>query len=276
MDGQLKPWRDAKIHVINQGLHYAGCVFDGARAYNGKIFKLSDHSARLRKSAELIGFEVPYSTAQLDDAANSVIKANNLSDAYVRHFAWRGSKMMGINAKGNFIHTAVAAWYWPSYFSDEIKTRGLRLKTAKWKRPSPETAPSASKASGLYMICTMSKHDAEESGFEDAMMLDYRGYVAEATAANMFFIFDGEIHTPTPDCFLDGITRRTVMKLAADMGNKVVERHIHPDEIHKASECFLTGTAAEITPVGQIDNIHYQVGNTTHSLMDAFSKLVRS
>lgn len=274
MDGKLVPWRDAKIHIINQGLHYAGSVFEGCRAYNGKIFKLREHCIRLKRSAELIGFEIPYTLEQLEEACNKSVSENGFKNAYVRPFAWRGSKVMGISAKGNTIHTAVASWEWPSYFSAEIRERGLKLGLAKWKRPSPETAPSESKAAGLYMICTLSKHQAEAEGYDDALMLDYRGYIAEMTAANLFFVFGKEVHTPTPDCFLNGITRLTVIDMLRERGYSVIERHIKLDEVQKADEVFATGTAAEVTPIGQIVDWKYTVGPITKMLMDDYSDLV--
>lgn len=274
-DGKFIEWKQAKVHVINQGLHYAGCVFEGSRAYNGKVFKNAQHCERLKKSAELIGFEIPYTADELVKACDDVVAKNNFKDAYLRPFAFRGSKIMGISGKGNAIHTVVAAWEWPNYFSDEIKERGIKLAWAKWKRPSPETAPSASKAAGLYMICTLSKMEAEREGADDALMLDYRGYVAEATAANIFFLFGDELHTPTPDCFLNGITRLTAIEMAKAKGIKVVERHIKPEEIEKASEIFVTGTAAEITPIGQIGDIKFKVGPVTKSFMEEYSNLVR-
>jgi branched-chain amino acid aminotransferase len=249
-------------------------VFEGERAYGGKIFKCREHSERLHKSAELLNFEIPYSVEALDKAKNAIIKKQGITNGYIRPVAWRGSEMMAISAQQTKIHVAIAAWEWPSYFGNEAKEKGLKLQIAKWKRPAPDTAPTASKAAGLYMICTMSKHAAEKEGFHDALMLDYRGYVAEATGANLFFVFNGELHTPTPDCFLDGITRRTVMDLARKAGIKVVERHIKPEEINSASEMFLTGTAAEVTPIGQVNDHKFTVGPITKQLMAAYSALV--
>ncbi len=274
MDGKLVEWKDAKVHFLNQGLHYGGCVFEGERAYGGKIFKLREHSARLIRSAELIGIKSPYTLEEIEQATLDAVKANNLTDAYIRPAMWRGSKVMGIAPQGNQIHFAVAAWYWPSYFSDEIRERGIKLAWSKWKRPSPETAPSESKAAGLYMICSMSKMEADAAGFEDALMLDYRGYVAEATGANIFFIYGDEIHTPKPDCFLNGITRLTVIDIAKSHGINVVERHIKPEEIASANEVFITGTAAEITPVGVIGENKYKVGDITRKLMAEYQKAV--
>ncbi len=274
-DGGFVPWRDAKLHVLSHGLHYASSVFEGVRAYGGNIFRLTEHSARLKKSAELIGFEIPYSVDEIDRICMETVEKNGLGDAYIRPVAWRGSEMMAISAQKNTIHLAVAAWEWPSYFAKELREQGLKLQTSKWKRPSPETEPVHSKAAGLYMICTMSKHSAEAAGFHDALMHDWRGYVAECTGANIFFVMGGELHTPTPDCFLDGITRRTVMDLARNAGLKVVERHIKPEEIADADEIFITGTAAEVTPIGQIDDMKFTVGDVTKKLETAYMQLVR-
>ena len=274
MDGRVVPWRDAKVHVLTHGLHYGSCVFEGERAYGGKIFKCTEHSERLHKSAALLGFEIPYSVEALDAAKKEILAKQNITNGYLRPVAWRGSEMMAISAQKTTIHVAIAAWEWPSYFSKEAKEKGLKLQTAKWARPAPNTAPTASKAAGLYMICTMSKHEAERNGFDDALMLDYRGLVAEATGANLFFIFNGELHTPTPDCFLNGITRLTVMQLAREAGITVVERHIKPEELKDAQETFLTGTAAEITPIGRIDELEFTVGPVTKQLMQAYSELV--
>lgn len=274
-DGQMVPWREAKVHVLTHGLHYGSCVFEGERAYNGRIFKCREHSERLHKSAQLIGFEVPYSVEELDKAKYAVLEKMNITNGYLRPVAWRGSEMMAISAQATKIHVAIAAWEWPSYFSKEAREKGLSLQIAKWARPDPNTAPTASKAAGLYMICTMSKHAAEKDGFNDALMLDYRGYIAEATGANLFFVFNGELHTPTPDCFLNGITRLTVMDLARKAGIKVVERHIKPEEIKNASEMFLTGTAAEITPVGRVNDHVIPVGDITRKLIGLYSDLVQ-
>ncbi len=275
MNGALRPWKEAQTHVLTHGLHYGSSVFEGERAYGGKIFKSAEHNARFHRSAELIGFTIPYSAEALEAAKYEVLGANNIVDGYLRPVAWRGSEMMAISAQKNTIHVAIAAWSWPSMFKPELKEKGIRLQLARYKRPSPETAPSASKAAGLYMICTVSKHEAEAAGFQDALMLDYRGYLAEATGANLFLVMNGELHTPTPDCFLDGITRRTIMDLARGLGIKVVERHLQPEELANAQEVFLTGTAAEITPVGEItmsaDLTHrFTPGKITHALMDAY------
>jgi branched-chain amino acid aminotransferase len=274
IDGKLVPWRDAKVHVLTHGLHYGSCVFEGVRAYNGTIFKLREHTERLHKSAELLGFTIPYDIETLEKAQYEVIEKQGIKNGYLRPVAWRGSEMMAISAQATKIHVAIAAWEWPSYFGGEAKEKGLKLQVSKWARPAPNTAPTASKAAGLYMICTISKHDAEAAGFHDAMMLDYRGYIAEATGANMFFIFNGELHTPTPDCFLDGITRRTVMDLARQRGIKVVERHIKPEELANVAETFLVGTAAEVTPIGQIGDRTFAVGPITKQLMADYTQLV--
>jgi branched-chain amino acid aminotransferase len=247
-DGVLVPWRDAKLHVLSHGLHYASAVFEGERAYSGNIFRLRDHSDRLINSARLLGFQIPWTAEQIDAACIETLAANNLTEAYVRPIAWRGTEQLAVSAQQTTIHLVIAVWEWPSYFGND-RMKGIRLGHAPWKRPSPETAPTASKAAGLYMIGTMSKHAAEDQGFDDALMLDYRGYVSEATGANIFFVMDGELHTPTPDCFLNGITRRSVMSLATRHQMKIVERHIMPEEMTRATEVFLAGTAAEVTPV---------------------------
>ncbi len=275
-DGKLVPWREAKIHVLTHGLHYASGVFEGERVYGGRIFKSREHSERLRQSAKLLDFEIPWSTDEIEAAKRETVKANNIADGYVRPIAWRGSEMMGVSAQHNKIHLAIATWLWPSYFSPELREKGIKLKFAKWRRPAPETAPVASKAVGLYMICTMSKHDAEREGFQDALMLDWRGQIAEATGANIVFVMDGELHTPKPDCFLDGITRRTVIGLARERQIKVVERAIMPEEMSRASECFLSGTAAEITPVGQIGDYRFTPAAITKQLLADFEKATRA
>ncbi|CAA7616689.1 branched-chain amino acid aminotransferase [Magnetospirillum sp. UT-4] len=275
-DGALIPWRDAKVHVLTHGLHYGSCVFEGERVYGGKVFKLAEHSERLVKSGELLGMKVPFTAAEIDAATNDTVKANGIVDGYVRPVAWRGSEMMGVAAQANRIHLAVAVWSWPSYWSPEARMRGIRLNISEWRRPHPQTAPTASKAAGLYMICTMSKHKAEGEGFEDSLMLDWRGQVAEATGANVFFVMDGELHTPTPDCFLNGITRQTVIALAKARGIKVVERAIMPDELAKATECFLTGTAAEVTPVREIGPHTFTPGEISRALIADYEALVRA
>lgn len=275
-NGVMTPWRETKVHVLNHGLHYASCVFEGERVYNGKVFKLTEHSARLVRSAELLGFTLPLSVEELDRITNEVVKKNNVVNGYVRPVAWRGSEMMAISAQKNKIHVAIASWSWPSYFSKEARERGLKLNVSAWARPAPNMAPTASKAAGLYMICTISKHAAETAGFDDSLMLDYRGYIAEATGANIFLVMNGELHTPTPDCFLNGITRQTVMELATQAGIKVVERHIKPEELKNTQEVFLCGTAAEVTPVGSIGDQAFTVGPVTRKLMDAYHTLVNS
>jgi branched-chain amino acid aminotransferase len=259
-DGRLVPWRDARLHVLSHGLHYASCVFEGERVYDGAVFRLDDHNERLVNSARILGFEVPASMDDLTKATNEVIASNNIVDGYVRPIAWRGAEQMGVSAQATKIHLALAAWEWPAYFSPEARAKGIRMKWAPWARPAPHTAPTQAKASGLYMICTMSKHDAEADGCDDALMLDWRGRLAEGTGANLFLVINGELHTPTPDCFLNGITRQTVIGLAKKRGLKVVERAIMPEELKAADEMFLTGSAAEVTPVGEIigERGHYR------------------
>jgi branched-chain amino acid aminotransferase len=272
----LIEWRDAQVHVLTHALHYASSVFEGERAYNGKIFKSVAHSERLRRSAELIDFEVPYSVQEIEDAKTAVLEANGLTDAYVRVLAWRGSgEDMGVASARNPVRMAVAAWEWGAYYGD-AKMNGAKLAISKWKRPSPETIPSAAKAAGLYMICTMSKHDAEAKGCSDAMMLDYRGYVAEATGANIFFVKDGEVHTPKADCFLNGLTRQTVIAMLKEKGITVHERHIEPAELEGFEQCWLTGTAAEVTPVGQIGDYRFEVGALTRDVATSYEALVRA
>jgi len=274
-DGEFVPWRDAKVHVLTHALHYASCVFEGERAYAGRIFELTRHSERLRAGAAIMGFTIPYSAADIDEACKQTCKKNGIEDGYVRPVAWRGSEMMGVAAQKNRIHLAIAAWPWPSYFSPEAREKGLRVTMAQWRRPSPETAPVRTKAAGLYMICTLSKHAAEAKGFGDALMLDWRGRLAEATGANLFLVLpDGKLHTPLPDCFLDGITRQTVIGLARKRGIDVIERAIMPDELAKATEVFLTGTAAEVTPIGQIDDLRFKVGKITRMLRDDYEAAV--
>lgn len=275
LDGQFVAWREAKVHVLTHGLHYASAVFEGARMYGGEIYELTAHTERLFKSAQILDFEIPFTVAQIDEACKQACVRNNLTDCYLRPIAWRGSEMIGVSAQDTKIHVAVAVWDWPSYFAPEEKARGIRVTWAKYRRPDPATAPIHAKAAGLYMICTVSKHAAEKDGFADAMMLDYRGYIAEATGANVFFIKDGVIHTPTPDCFLDGITRNSVIKLAKSKGFEVVERHIQPEELAGFSECFITGTAAEVTPVSEVGQFHFTPGNISLSLMDDYARLVR-
>ena len=275
LDGQFTPWREAKVHVLTHGLHYASAVFEGERMYNGEIWELTAHTERLFKSAEILDFEIPFTVAQIDEACKDTCAKNGLSNAYLRPIAWRGSEMIGVSAQNTTIHVAIACWDWPSYFSPEERKKGIRLTWAKYKRPSPETEPVHSKAAGLYMICTISKHLAEKAGFSDAMMLDWRGYVAESTGSNVFFVADGVIHTPTPDCFLNGITRQSVIRLARSKGFEVIERHIRPEELAGFSECFVTGTAAEVTPVAEVGEYKFRPGNISLSLMDDFAKMVR-
>ena len=274
MNGDMQPWADTKVHVLTHGLHYGSCVFEGERAYDGTIFKLREHTERLFYSANELGFDLPYSVEEIDGACIETLEANGLTDGYIRPVAWRGSEMMGVSAQQNRINVAIAAWEWPSYFDPEERLKGIRLDIAKYRRPSPETAPCQAKAAGLYMICTLSKHEAESKGYADAMMLDYRGQVAEATGANMFFVQDAVILTPTPDCFLDGITRRTVIELARARGHDIVERAIMPDELADFSECFITGTAAEVTPVSEIGPYKFIPSDISKNLMDDYTALV--
>jgi branched-chain amino acid aminotransferase len=274
VDGAMVAWRDAKVHVLTHGLHYASAVFEGERAYSGNIFKLDAHTERLIQSGKLLGFEIPYSAAQIDEACNAVLTANNLTDAYVRPIAWRGSEQLAVSAQLTKIHLAIACWPWPNLFGAD-RMKGVRLGMAQWRRPHPQTAPTASKAAGLYMIGTLSKHQAEAEGFDDALMLTWDGYIGEATGANIFFVIDGRLHTPTPDCFLDGITRRTVIALAKARDVEVVERHIKPEEIAAATESFLAGTAAEVTPVRQIGTQSFTPGKITETLLADYEALVR-
>jgi branched-chain amino acid aminotransferase len=274
LNGQLVPWGDASVHVLTHGLHYASAVFEGMRAYDGSIFKLTEHNQRLHESAKILDFEIPFSVAELDKAAREVLRANKLTDAYVRPIAWRGSEQMGVAAQLTKTNVAIAAWDWGSYFDPAARAKGLRLTFAHYRRPDPRTAPTKSKATGLYMICTIEKHKAERAGYQDALMLDWRGQIAESTGANIFFVKDGVLHTPLPDCFLDGITRRTVIGLAKQRGLKVIERAIMPDELGEFSECFITGTAAEVTPVSEIAQYKFAIGDITRNLMDDFTAMV--
>ena len=274
MDGAMVPWREATLHVLTHGLHYASGVFEGERSYAGNIFKLREHTERLVKSAGILGFKIPYSMDEIDAACREVLAANGLTDGYVRPIAWRGTEQLAVSAQLTTIHLAIAAWAWPNLFGAD-RMKGVRLGMAPWKRPHPETAPTASKAAGLYMIGTLSKHAAEAAGFDDALMLDWRGHVSEATGANIFLVLDGELHTPTPDCFLDGITRRTVMSIARRHQMKVVERHIAESELKQASEVFLAGTAAEVTPVREIAGQSYMPGRVTETLLRDYEALVR-
>jgi len=274
-DGRMIDWRDAKLHVLSHGLHYASSVFEGERVYSGRIFKSRAHTERLHKSAGILGFEIPYSVDEIEAAKLALVEKMGIVDGYVRPIAWRGSNMMGVSAQQAGVHLAIAIWEWPSYFDAEAKKKGIQLGISKWRRPSPQSAPTDSKAAGLYMICTLSKHEAEAEGLHDALMLDYRGQIAEATGANIFFVMDdGKIHTPTPDCFLDGITRRTVIGLAKKRGYEIVERAIMPEEMAKASECFLTGTAAEVTPVGKIGEYSFTPGEISAKLDADYVALV--
>jgi len=275
MNGKVIPWRDAKLHVLTHGLHYGSCVFEGERAYGGTIFKSTRHSERFRKSAQLLDFEIPYTVAELDAAKAEVLKLNGGGDQYIRPVAWRGSEMMAVSAQHNKIHTAIATWVWPSMFDPATKMRGIKLDIADYRRPDPACAPTASKAAGLYMICTISKMRAENKGYADALMYDWQGRVAECTGANVFFIKDGALHTPIADCFLDGLTRQTVIEIAKKQGMAVVERRIMPDELPSFTECFIVGTAAEVTPVSQIGPHNYQPGRHCEVLMTAYSAAVK-
>ncbi|HEX2216300.1 MAG TPA: branched-chain amino acid aminotransferase [Xanthobacteraceae bacterium] len=274
-DGKLVAWPEAQLHVLSHGLHYASSVFEGERAYGGEIFKCTEHSERLKRSAEVLDFTIPYSIAEIDAAKRLVLEKNGMKDAYVRPVAWRGSEMMGVSAQENTIHLAIATWEWPSYFDPAERLKGIRLDLADYRRPDPRTAPCLAKAAGLYMICTISKHKAERKGYADAMMLDWEGRVAECTGANIFFVRDGKLHTPTPDCFLDGITRRTVVDLAKRRGFEVIERRIMPEELSDFSECFITGTAAEVTPVSEIAQWQFNPGGITKQLMDDYTAEVQ-
>ena len=275
LDGEMVNWRDANVHILTHAMHYASSVFEGERAYNGKIFKSRQHSERLRRSAEMIDFQIPWTVDEIEAAKIDVLAKSGLSDAYVRAIAWRGAgEDMGVASARNPVRLAIAAWEWGAYYGD-AKMKGAKLDISKWKRPSPETIPSHAKAAGLYMICTMSKHAAEAKGCSDAMMFDYRGYVAEATGANIFFVKDGEVHTPDPDCFLNGITRQTVVGMLKEKGITVHERHIMPEELEGFEQCWLTGTAAEVTPVGQIGDFNFEVGALTRDIAESYEKLVR-
>ena len=274
LDGELVPWRDCKQHLLTHALHYASSVFEGERAYGGKVFKMTEHHERLRTSAEIMDMKLPYSVAEINAATLQVMAANKIKDGYVRPIAWRGSEMMGVSAQNTRIHLAVAAWEWPTYFTPEARLEGIRMDFAPYRRPAPETAPVHAKAAGLYMICTLSKHQVEARGYNDALMLDYRGRIAEATGANVFLVQDGVLHTPTPDCFLDGITRRTVIDLAKERGYRIVERAIMPEELAHTQEFFLTGTAVEVTPVREIGPYRFQVGEITRELLTAYDDLV--
>lgn len=275
-NGRIVEWNDAKIHVLNHGLHYGSCVFEGERVYEGKVFKLREHSERLIKSADLLGFKVPYTAKELDEATNEVVGLQKIINGYVRPVAWRGSEQMAILTDLTKTNVAIAAWTWPAYYSEEAKLKGARLTMAEWRRPAPDTAPTQSKAAGLYMISTMSKNKAVGAGYAEALMLDWRGYLAETTSSNFFLVINGEVHTPIADCFLDGITRRTVIDLAKKAGFKLIERRILPEEMADAQEAFMTGTAAEITPVASVDKYQFSIGPVTKRLMSDYEKLVRA
>jgi branched-chain amino acid aminotransferase len=275
LDGELVDWREAKLHVLSHALHYASAVFEGERCYNGRIFKATEHHERLHKSAETMGFEIPFSVEEIDRASEVVLEKNGIVDGYVRPIAWRGSEMMGVSAQNSKIHLAIAAWQWPAYFSPEARMQGIRMAFGRYRRPDPRTAPVHAKAAGLYMICTLSKHEAERQGYNDALMLDWRGQIAEATGANVFLVQDGKLHTPTPDCFLDGITRRTVIGLARSRGYEVIERAIMPEELAKTDEVFICGTAVEVTPVREIGEYSFTPGPITKDLLNAYDDLVQ-
>ncbi len=274
-DGKLVPWRDANVHILTHGLHYASCVFEGERAYSGEVFRSTAHSERLKNSARILDFEIPYSVAEIDAAKKLVLDSNKLTDAYLRPIAWRGSEMMGVSAPSNTIHLAIACWTWPSYFDPAERLKGIRVALAEYRRPDPRTIPALAKASGLYMICTISKHRAERQGYADAMMLDWEGRVAECTGANIFFVKNGQLHTPIADCFLAGITRATVIDLAKRRGIDVIERRIMPEELSGFSECFLTGSAAEVTPVAEIAHWRFTPGALTAQLMQDYAAEVQ-
>ena len=275
-NGQPVNWSDVKIHVLSHGLHYASCVFEGERVYDGEIFKLEEHTERLFHSAYRLGFKIPYSQESLNKACRDIVATQKVKNGYVRPVVWRGSEMMAISAQKTKIHVAIATWEWGSYFDPNLKLKGIKLDISKWRRPAPNTIPWDTKASGLYMICTLSKHEAEKKGFTDSLMLDYQGNVAEATGANVFFkTKDNELHTPIPDSFLDGITRRSVIQIAKSKNIKIVERKIKPEELSKFKGCFLTGTAAEVTPVSQIDNYKFTVCDLIKNLSESYQALVR-
>ena len=274
-DGKLVPWRDANVHILTHGLHYASCVFEGERAYSGEVFRSTAHSERLKNSARILDFEIPYSVAEIDAAKKLVLDSNKLTDAYLRPIAWRGSEMMGVSAPSNTIHLAIACWTWPSYFDPAERLKGIRVALAEYRRPDPRTIPALAKASGLYMICTISKRRAERQGYADAMMLDWEGRVAECTGANIFFVKNGQLHTPIADCFLAGITRATVIDLAKRRGIDVIERRIMPEELSGFSECFLTGSAAEVTPVAEIAHWRFTPGALTAQLMQDYAAEVQ-
>jgi len=274
-DGKLVPWREAKTHVLTHGLHYASSVFEGERIYSGRIYKLEEHTARLFESARILGMTIPYTEAEINAACYEAAQAQNIVDGYVRPVVFRGSEMMAVSAQNTKIHVGIAVWEWPSYFDPATKLKGIRVAISDWRRPAPDTAPTKAKAAGLYMICTLSKHKAEAEGYADALMFDYRGLVAEATGANVFFVKDGALHTPTPDCFLDGITRRSVMALARARQIPIHERHIAREELGTFTECFFSGTAAEVTPVSEIGPWRFTPGRISETLMNDYSEEVR-
>lgn len=274
MNGQFLPWKESQVHVLTHALHYASCVFEGERIYEGHVFKLTEHTERLHQSAKILDFEIPYSVNEIKKATNELIERQKIKNGYVRPIAWRGPETMGVSGQKCHIHTAIAVWDWPTYFTPEARLKGIDVCMAKWNRPDPKTAPTNSKAAGMYMISTLSKHDAENKGCQDALMLDWRGYIAETTGANIFFAKDGKLHTPIPDCFLDGITRRTVIDLAKKNNIEIQERVILPDELNDFDEIFITGTAVEVTPIRKIDKKEYQVGQITQKLMKDYDALV--
>ncbi|WP_030292990.1 branched-chain amino acid aminotransferase [Streptomyces katrae] len=276
LDGRFVPWRDARLHVLSHGLHYGGGVFEGERVYDGHVFKLTEHSQRLHASARELGFGIPFSVAELDEATLGLVARQGIGDGYVRPVAWRGSEQISVAGAGTSVHVAIATWEWPHVFSAEARNSGIRLGTSRWRRPAPDTAPVRAKAASLYNICTLARDAADAAGFDDALLLDYRGLVAEATGANLFLVAGDELHTPTADCFLAGITRATVLDLAREAGIRVVERHVRPEELGGFDECFLTGTAYEVQPVRSIDAHEYRVGRTTTALMEAYTELVHS
>ncbi len=277
LDGEIVPWREAKTHILSHALHYGSQVFEGERSYKGKIFRSNLHSLRLKSSCEYLDFKLPYADDKIDQLKHDILEKNNLIDAYVRPFCWRGADTMGVAAQDTRIHMAIAVWDWPSYFDFETKMKGIKLNISDWERPSPKSAPVHAKASGLYMICTLSKNEAEKKGFQDSLMLDYRGYIAEATGANVFFVMkDKKIHTPLADCFLNGITRQSIIEIARKEGYEIIERHILPEEMSNAVECFLTGTAAEVTPVSQIDKYIFHPNEITMELIEKYNDLVNS
>ena len=275
-NNELVDWQDVKVHVLSHGLHYASCVFEGERVYDGQIFKLEEHTERFFYSAKRMGFQIPYSKEEINKASNQIVSTQNVRNGYVRPVAWRGSEMMAISAQQTKIHVAIATWEWGSYFDPNLKVKGIKLNISNWRRPAPNTIPWDTKAAGLYMICTLSKHEAEAQGFTDSLMLDHEGNIAEATGANIFFKDEkGDLHTPIPDSFLDGITRRTVIEIAKSKNIKVNERKLKPEDMSKFTGCFLTGTAAEITPVSQIAEFNFKVCDTILDLSDSYQQLVR-